>query len=77
MSLPDVGTGSVVTPTNFTHHTPNLQLSFKAPKGKKFVMLLLGVQDKDDQQPLDVIDVMKRLGWTHEDEAALRAENAL
>jgi hypothetical protein len=42
---------------------------YKAPKGKQFVLLLLGVEDtKADGQKLDPVAALKALGWRPERE---------
>lgn len=48
----------------------NFSASFKPPKGKQFVCVLLGVEDKkDDGQKLDLLAAMDRMGWMPKDPA--------
>jgi hypothetical protein len=60
--------GDVVTTTRITRHVCGnaftLTNSFAAPKGNHLVFLYLGWQPKDGSETLDVIQVMKDLGWT-------------
>ena len=45
---------------------PEFSLSeiYTAPKGQQFVFLYLGYEPKDGSKVLDVIQVMKNMGWT-------------
>jgi hypothetical protein len=38
-------------------------LSYKKPKGKRYVLMLLGTENDDGTEPLDCFDVMDKLGW--------------
>jgi hypothetical protein len=59
--------GDLLRLANFTNHvSPSLQVSFKAGKGRVFVAVLLGVEKKDQSEPLDVEAAMRRLGWVKE-----------
>lgn len=51
----------------------DLRLSYRAPKGERFVFLLLGSEPKDGSKPLDGEAIMKHMGWV-KDEAAWAAE---
>lgn len=47
-----------------------LSVSYSAPKGKVFVAVLLGIENKDGTSPLDLEAAMGRLGWVRADEEA-------
>jgi hypothetical protein len=49
--------------SSFTHVEPDIQLSFKAEKGKVFVLLLLGIEARDGSKPLDAVAVLDAMGW--------------
>jgi hypothetical protein len=57
--------------------------TFSAPKGQQFVFLYLGWEPRDGSKVLDVIQVMKDMGWTppaeieqvHQQRLALSAKN--
>ena len=66
----DLMTGDIVTITNLTHYTPDLQIKYGAPKGEVFVVVLLGTQKKDGSSPLDIDQAMARLGWQRIEEKA-------
>lgn len=55
--------GDIVRMTSFTHHEPNMSVSFKAPKGKVAVFILLGEENKDGTDPMDCMNVMHEMGW--------------
>lgn len=38
-------------------------LGYKAPKGKQFVFLLLGMENKDGTEPLDPEKTLSEMGW--------------
>lgn len=38
-------------------------LTYKKPKGKRYVFLLLGTENEDGSEPLDCFAVMDKLGW--------------
>ncbi len=40
-----------------------LSANFKAPKGKVFVGILLGVENRDGSEPLNVTEVLKTFGF--------------
>ena len=40
-----------------------VSVSYKAPKGRVFVAVLLGEEAKDGSAPLDLDAAMERLGW--------------
>jgi hypothetical protein len=42
---------------------------FKPPRGKVFVVLLLGVEDIDGKVPVDPKEVLGRMGWQPKSEA--------
>ena len=58
--------GDVVRLTHFVHHEPSLQTTWKAPKGKVFLAVLIGVENKDGSEPANPLDLMKELGWQEE-----------
>jgi hypothetical protein len=49
--------------TNYTNHSPNLQVGIKAPKDQVFVAVLIGMEPRDGSQPLNVEEVMYAMGW--------------
>ena len=55
--------GDVIRLTHFVHHNPNMQMTYKAPKGKVFLAVLIGVENKDGSDPADPLDLLKLLGW--------------
>ena len=55
--------GDVVRLTHFMHYEPSLQTHWKAPKGKVFLAVLIGVENKDGSDPVDPLDLMEQLGW--------------
>jgi len=55
--------GDVVRLTHFVHHEPTLQTTWKAPKGKVFLAVLIGVENKDGSEPADPVERLKLLGW--------------
>jgi hypothetical protein len=59
----EVRKGDVVRMTSFTHVNPDSQFTFKAPKGRVAVFLLLGEEAKDGSNPLDLVARMKEFGW--------------
>ena len=62
-----VGIGEVIRLTNFTTHNPPpdplMSVSYKAPKKQVFVAVLLGVEPKDGSAPLDIDEIMDKMGW--------------
>jgi hypothetical protein len=61
----DLKRGNIVQMTSMNIR-PNeeMQFSFRAPRGKQFVCLFLGVEDKKDAgQKLDTLAVMDAMGW--------------
>jgi hypothetical protein len=57
-----LGIGDVVNLTSITSYTPTLQATFKPPKGKVFVAVLIGVADKKDPDNFDVEKALNELG---------------
>lgn len=56
--------GDVITTFSVRHEFTHGSLGYKAPKGQRFVLVLLGVEDKaDDGEKLDCEAVFKALGW--------------
>lgn len=56
--------GDVITTTNIRHEFTGGSLGFRAPKGRRFVLVLLGDEDKADEgEKLDCEAVFKSLGW--------------
>lgn len=49
----------------------DLSLTYKAPKGERFMFMLLGADAKDNTAPLDPVAVMNALGWTDSSEEVL------
>lgn len=64
--------GDVVNMTHWTHFQPNIQISYRAPKGRVGVFLLLGDADKKSPETFDAVGAIRALGWvpgTETDEA--------
>jgi hypothetical protein len=40
------------------------EFTFKAPKGRRFVLLFLGAEAADGSAPMDPNEALKALGWT-------------
>ena len=55
--------GDVIRLTHFVHYNPNMQMTYKAPKGKVFLAVLIGVENKDGSDPADPLELLKLLGW--------------
>ncbi len=55
--------GDVIRTTYFQHHGPVATASYKAPKGSAFVLVLLGIENKDGSEPLDPIQALQDLGY--------------
>lgn len=63
-----IGVGNVVRMTHFTAHSPALQVGYKAPKDRVFVLLLLGEEDRKTilgktTETLDPEKALARLGY--------------
>ncbi|AFO71702.1 hypothetical protein phiCbK_187 [Caulobacter phage phiCbK] len=41
----------------------DLRLRYRAPKGRRFVFLVLGDEPKDGSAPLNCQAVLERMGW--------------
>jgi hypothetical protein len=63
MTINTTGPGAVITMRSFVHDMPHAQFTFRAAKGKVYVFMLMGVQNKDGSHELDVMQVMDDLGW--------------
>ena len=69
----DLSVGQIIRLTNFTNYfVPQtvegrkvglLSAGYKAGKGKVFVAVLLGVEDKDGSNPVDPEALMQAMGW--------------
>ena len=59
----EVNKGDVVRMQSFTHVQPDSSFTFKAKKGKVAVFLLLGEENKDGSDPLDLVKRMNEFGW--------------
>lgn len=57
--------GDVVRLTHFEHHAnPDARFTFRIQDKKKlYVMVLLGVENRDGTEPLDTKQVFRDLGW--------------
>jgi hypothetical protein len=55
--------GDIIRMRSFTHVEPHMSVTFGAPKGKVAVVMLLGEENKDGSEPLDLMQRMKELGW--------------
>lgn len=55
--------GDVIRLTHFVHYNPNVQMTYKAPKGKVFLAVLIGAENKDGSDPADPLELLKLLGW--------------
>ena len=74
----EIQVGNVVRLTYFRDYHPQIWTDWKAPKGKVFCLLLLGVEDKEEVGQLDPINALKEMGWRLEDpelEEQLRKAN--
>lgn len=56
--------GDIVCMSKFSHETPNMKVSFAAPKGKTVVFLYLGHADKKFPEDFDPDQALINLGWT-------------
>lgn len=61
--------GDVVYSPSFKNVRPNLQLGYKAPRGRTFVFLLLGEASKTDPDVFDAEKALRALGWIPKSEA--------
>lgn len=60
-----VDNGALLRLKRFMHEFDRVQrASFRAPKGKVFVALLIGVEDEKGGEPLDIKAAMHALGWS-------------
>lgn len=55
--------GDTVLVKSLTTHTQNAQFTFKAPKGKGFVLLVLGATDLEPKVPFDANAALESFGW--------------
>ena len=56
-------TGDVIRLTHFANYSPGWISHWKAPKKQVFVAVILGVENKDGTEPLNVIDAFSMMGW--------------
>jgi len=63
-----VGPGDIINMASFTAYQPNVQASFKAPRGRVAVFMLLGDADKKSPDTFDCHKALNDLGWHREDE---------
>jgi hypothetical protein len=49
----------------------SMRLSFKAPKGRRMVFMLLGDEAADGSDPIDGKAVLEAMGWEIRDEKAV------
>jgi len=61
--------GSVVYSPYFKHTTPDLQVGYKAPRGRTLVFICLGDADKKDPDGFDAEQALRDMGWIPETEA--------
>lgn len=62
-----VDKGDVVCMAGFTAWQPNIQASFKPPKGRVAMFLLLGDADKKNPESFDPAQALNSIGWHRED----------
>lgn len=62
--------GDVVNMTSWTHYQPNIQASYRAPKGRVGVFLLLGDADKKSPDSFDCAAAINNLGWFPKEDPA-------
>jgi len=55
----DLHQGDVVRLTNFEHHNDNGRFRLRAPKKKVFVVMILGVEEKDPKDVGGLLDCQK------------------
>ena len=55
--------GDVIRLTHFMHYETDAQFTYKAPKDKVFLAVLLGVENKDGTDPADPLKLLELLGW--------------
>ena len=55
--------GDVIRLTHFQDYRPSLITNWKAPKDKVFLAVLIGVENKDGNDPLDPMKALQDLGW--------------
>lgn len=60
--------GDILYMPSLKHTAPRMQASFKAPNGKTFVLLLLGVTDKQDPDAFDANQALRDMGWRFEED---------
>lgn len=60
--------GDVVLMAGFTAQGQGCSASFKPPKGRYAVFLLLGDADKKDPETFDCEAALRAMGWVREDE---------
>lgn len=60
--------GDVVLMNGFTAQGRNCSASFKPPKGRYAVFLLLGDADKKDPESFDCDKALRDMGWVKADE---------
>ncbi len=54
--------GQVVATTNFVNKLGGgMNVTFKAPKGKRFAFVFLGVED--DENPIEPTVILNQMGW--------------
>ena len=59
--------GDVVRLKSWTHINPDSSFTFKVPDKKKVaVFLLLGNENKDGSEPLDLEKQLNKLGWVRD-----------
>ena len=63
MGLSTLKVGDVIETPNVTVQQGDLQVSFRSSAGKRFVLLYLGVEDKDAAPGLNVTEVLKHMGF--------------
>jgi hypothetical protein len=55
--------GDVVNMTHWTHFQPDIQVSYKAPRGRVGVFLMLGYADKKSPGSFNPVEAINYLGW--------------
>ncbi len=55
--------GDIVNTTYIQQILGTMKLYYKAGKGKQYVFVFLGTENKDGSDPVDLEKTMGRLGW--------------
>jgi hypothetical protein len=68
MSIPEIKSGSVLRLNGSINvDFGSLKVTYKPPKGTRFVVLLLGDEPKGNEMTIDVDEFLRLAGWTFAD----------